>query len=273
MPLPESVAVIYRISEYRPSIGGHVVSALRDLGVKADSFLRNEEPDDYTHYLYIDQQSRIPKHPYTFWAIDMNTVQKYWWQPALAAYVRFAKTADRVFAAQTDSVRHFLTQGVLADWLPLAASPDYHKPHDEEIIYDAIALYHNCQRRLDYTEALRASKFRQFVGWADGEKYSQWMCRAKCAVNVSRLDEVTLRVFEVMSMGVPLITDRARDLDTLFEEGTHYLGCDSPDEMLEQIGWVIEHPAEARAMADRARAEVLTKHTFYHRTLKLFTDN
>lgn len=179
--------------------------------------------------------------------------------------------AGAVFVAHAGTADYLVSRGVGAQWLPLAANPDYHRPWpDEETVYDIIALHHNCQNRLAYTEVIRKSGFRQFVGWRDGGQYSQWMCRSQSALSLSRSNELTLRVFEIMAMGVPLITDRCRDLDTLFEENTHYLGYDNPGEMLEKIAWVQKHPEGAQAMAERARGEVLSKHTFYHRVLSIF---
>lgn len=272
MSLPESVAVIHHIWEERPSIGGHIALALQGLGIRAKSFSPDQETDKWDCYLYVDQWSSEPKYPNIFWAIDMIVPQEYW-RGALETYARCAEIAGAVFAAHTDTVSYLASRGIKAQWLPLAASPDYHRPWpDEEIVYDIIALHHDCRNRLAYTEIIRKSGLRQFVGWRDGEDYSQWMCRSQSALSLSRSNELTLRVFEVMAMGVPLITDRCRDLNILFEENTHFLGYDNPQEALEKIAWVQKHPGRARAMAVRAREEILAKHTFYHRTLTMFGD-
>ena len=277
MKLPDSVAIICNIREKRPSIGGHMALALQALGVKADVFYPNKEPDGWDHYLYIDQWSRrgrklVQKQPSTFWAVDMIVPQDKW-RGSLETYTQYARMADRAFVAHLDSRAYLKEHGVNAQWLPLAADPDYHRPWlGQRLTYDAIALYHNCQNRLEYSAALRASDFRQLVAWRDGHSYSEWMCRAKCALNVSRSNELVLRVFEVMAMGVPLVTDRARDLDVLFEEGTHYLGFDDSEEMLSQIDWVGENPNVAQAMAKRARALVLQRHTYYHRVMQIFNE-
>lgn len=270
---PESVGVIHHIWEERPSIGGHIVLALRNLGIRAESFSRNQETDGWDCYLYVDQWSLAPKHPSIFWAIDMIVPQEAW-RGNLEAYTKHAGAAGTVFAAHTDTVDYLASRGVGAQWLPLAANPDYHRPWpDEKIVYDVIALHHNCQNRPAYTGAIRKSGLRQFVGWRDGEDYSQWMCRSQSGLSLSRSNELTLRVFEVMAMGVSLITDRCRDLDILFQENTHYLGYGSPEEMLEKVIWVQDHSEEARAMATRARKEVLAKHTFHHRVLTLLGGN
>ena len=269
MSFPESVAVIHHIWEERPSIGGHIVLALRDLGIRAESFSPNQEINGWDCYLYMDQWSSEPKCPNIFWAIDMIVPQDAW-RGNLETYVKHARMAETAFAAHTDTVDYLASRGIEAQWLPLAANPDYHRPWpDEEIVYDVIALHHDCQNRLAYTEIIRKSGLRQFVGWRDGEDYSQWMCRSQSALSLSRSNELTLRVFEIMTIGVPLITDRCRDLNTLFKENTHYLGYDDPEGMLEKIVWVRDHPEEARAMAARARKEVLAKHTFHHRVLTL----
>lgn len=270
MELPENIAVIYLKWPARPSIGGNVILALQKLGVHAEGFARNEEPDGFDYYIYVDQHPQEQKHPCAYWAIDMIVPQDAW-RGNIDRYAKCAGRGDGAFAAHTDSIAYLASKGVEAQWLPLAANKDYHKPYpDEKIVYDVIGLYHNCQNRLAYSEAIRESGLRQLIGWREGKEYSRWMCRANCAINLSRSNELVLRVFEVMMMGVPLITDRCRDIDKLFKEGTHYLGHSSMNEMMGQVYWVKDHLEEARAMATRARALVLEKHTFCHRVLSIF---
>ena len=119
----------------------------------------------------------------------------------MEGYVQRARTFDRIFAAQPSAVDYFRENDIEATWLPLAANPDYHKPWDEKIIYDWIALWHNVAERIEYTALLREAFPNGFVGYKDGKAYAEWMSKARCAVSLSRSDELTLRVFEVMAMG------------------------------------------------------------------------
>lgn len=268
------VAVVYKASPDRPGPGGFCLKALQSI-CNAEQFEPGQEPEGWDDYFYVDNGDfdyfNCPDHchPSTFWFIDMMTPQQAW-RPSLEWNVLRAKTFDRVFAAQRSAVAYFEANGVHAQWLPLAADPDYHRPWDEEKVYDWIALWHNVAERIAYTELARMAFEHHLVAYRDGESYSQWMSRARCSVSLSRSDELIMRVFETMAIGVPLVTDRARDLDALFEEEEHYLGVSSPEELVEKITWVQEHQDEAEEMAERAQKLVLDKHTYYHRVLEVF---
>jgi glycosyltransferase involved in cell wall biosynthesis len=271
------VAIVYKRCADRPGPGGLLLEALKDINV-AQQFQPDEVPSGYDNYIFVDDGDFgevIPcpeyAHPSAFWAIDMVIPQQDW-RPSLEGYVERSKAFDKVYAAQPAAARYLNEHGVEAQWLPLAASEDLHRPYVGEKSFDWIALWHNCGHRIPLIEQVSQVFPDGFVGWKDGDygkEYAQWICRARCALNLSRSNELTMRVFEVMACGVPLVTDRARGLDLLFEEKEHYLGFDSVEEAIEQIRWVKEYPDLAMEMAMRARAEVLAKHTYYHRVSML----
>lgn len=268
------VAVVYKYYPDRPGIGGNLVLALNQI-CHAEHFEHGDEPSGWDNYLYVDNGDYdyfpCPEHchPSAFWAIDMMTPQQPW-RPQLSGYVERAKTFDAIYAAQPSAVAHFQEYNIEAEWLPVAANPDYHKPWAEEKAWGWAAIWHNCGERIGYVETVAKHFPSGFLGYVDGKRYSQYMSRAHCILNLSRSDELNLRVFEVMATGVPLVTDRARGLDLLFQENEHYLGFDGIEGMLGQIRWVQENPGAAEDMAQRARVEVLDKHTFYHRILSIY---
>jgi glycosyltransferase involved in cell wall biosynthesis len=266
--------IVWKAVPGQPGPGGHFMAAMQDI-CQVQQFEPNAITPGLDSYFFVDNGDYdhfdCPQyaHPSAFWAIDMIPPQQ-GWRPSLDGYVRRARTFDRVFAAQPGAVEHFEQNGIKAEWLPLAVNPDYFKPWSEEVIFDWIALWHNCGDRIAYADAAGRAFPRGFVGWKDGLEYSRWFCKARCALNLSRSNEITLRVFEVMASGVPLVTDRARGLDLLFEEEKHYRGFSSIEEMLDQITWVKTHTNEAARMAKRARTLVLSKHTYYHRVLQVY---
>ena len=267
------VAVIHKGSPDRMGISGHLVEALKTI-CEAERFRPGEEPEGWDNYLFVDNGDYdyfdCPKHchPSIFWAIDMVAPQNPG-APDIDQYVKRGRTFDRVYAACRSAVHYFRENGVEAKWLPPAASPSYHRPWDEETIYDWTALWHNVPARIEYTRQARG-EFKCHVGYADGEEYARWISKGRCTLNVTRSGELNTRIFEAMLIEVPLITSRVNDLSILFAENEHYLGFDSPEELVEKITWVQGHPEEAQAMAARARKEVLAKHTFYHRVLSIF---
>ncbi|MBF0373113.1 MAG: glycosyltransferase [Alphaproteobacteria bacterium] len=84
--------------------------------------------------------------------------------------------------------------------------------------------------------------------------------RARVSFNCSLNGDLNLRVFEVLSAGGFLLTDRLSKpagLDRLLEEGRHYDGWSTLDELVEKARHHLAHPAEADAMrrAGRVRLE------------------
>jgi spore maturation protein CgeB len=153
----------------------------------------------------------------------------------------------------------------------MAASKEIHKHIDITKIHDWVACWHNCGSRIDYANAALERFPNGWVGYAEGENYPVYMNKGRCALNVSRVNEVNMRVMEVTMMGIPLITDRVQGLDQYYYlENEHYLGHSSIEEMLEKIQWVKDHPKEAEDMALRAQKIALSRHTYYHRALTMF---
>jgi len=257
--------------EIQPGLGLFVWEALNEV-CRADSFALGEEPDGYDDYLYlVDYEGDVqPKHPSVLWAIDMH-VPSWYFGPPLDRYVEIAPSFDRVFAARPCAVDYFKEHGIAAEYLPVAASPKWHHPVEgAEPQLDWTAIWHNCGPRPELV-AHMASRFPNgLVAYASGESYSRHVANAQCALNKSRLGETTMRVFETMVMGVPLVTDRVPETAELFQEGEHYLGYETAEECGDQVAWVLSHPSEAAAMATRAQVLVLRRHTYFQRILKVF---
>lgn len=70
--------------------------------------------------------------------------------------------------------------------------------------------------------------------------------------NASLNGDLNFRVFEVLSAGGCLLTDRLSDelgLGLLFDEGTHYFGYDTPEELLDKARHLLRRPDHALAGA------------------------
>ena len=77
------------------------------------------------------------------------------------------------------------------------------------------------------------------------------------------------RVFEVMACGAFLITDRQRDIFSLFGDGEHLVGFDDAEDLRRKIRYYLDHPAERRAVAARGFEETRARHTYVHRLADL----
>lgn len=78
----------------------------------------------------------------------------------------------------------------------------------------------------------------------------------------------TIRVFEALACGIPLISAPWQDTEALFREGD-FLFAHSGDEMREAMQYLLDHPAAAEAQAARGLETVLARHTCDHRATEL----
>lgn len=78
----------------------------------------------------------------------------------------------------------------------------------------------------------------------------------------------TIRVFEALASGIPLISAPWRDTEHLFCPGD-FVFAESGDEMMEAMRYLLEHPAAAREQADRGLRTVRNRHTCMHRAEQL----
>jgi spore maturation protein CgeB len=79
----------------------------------------------------------------------------------------------------------------------------------------------------------------------------------------------TIRVFEALACGIPLVSAPWEDRENLFSPGQDYLVAGSGDEMEEQIRYLLNSPDAALSMARRGRQTILDRHTCGHRVDQL----
>lgn len=78
----------------------------------------------------------------------------------------------------------------------------------------------------------------------------------------------TIRVFEALACGIPLVSAPWRDTEELFREGD-FLFAENGNAMSCAIRRLLEKPEEAAAQARRGRETVLARHTCAHRAAQL----
>jgi len=74
------------------------------------------------------------------------------------------------------------------------------------------------------------------------------------------------KAFEYMAAGVPLLSSMRGEMETFLtaeQIGLNYVSTDSGS-LLAQIQWFVEHPAERRAMGQRARQIFLERFDASH---------
>ena len=81
----------------------------------------------------------------------------------------------------------------------------------------------------------------------------------------------TIRVFEALAAGIPLVTAPWTDSEHLFRPGADYLVARSGEDMAKALFSVVSDPALARSLARSGRETILRRHTVAHRVDELMT--
>lgn len=102
-----------------------------------------------------------------------------------------------------------------------------------------------------------------------GLRMLQTFRRSRVTLNVhssiSPRSASNIRMFEATGAGACLLTDWKENLGELFEIDREVVVYRSPAEAVERARWLLEHPAERRAIGEAASRRVGREHTFAHR--------
>jgi spore maturation protein CgeB len=114
-----------------------------------------------------------------------------------------------------------------------------------------------------------------YHGWIPNFDVADTFGRFKLTLHIPRRPYVellrgipTIRVFEALACGIPLICSPWEDSEHLFREDDFAL-VRNADEMTDTIHHLLREPLRAAAMASRGRETVLARHTCGHRVSEL----
>jgi spore maturation protein CgeB len=79
----------------------------------------------------------------------------------------------------------------------------------------------------------------------------------------------TIRPFEALACGIPLISAPWDDTEGLFTPGEDFLVAKSGEEMKRRLRDVLHDPDLARHLSERGRRTILERHTCAHRVDEL----
>ena len=85
-----------------------------------------------------------------------------------------------------------------------------------------------------------------------------------------RPSQIKGRTFEVPGSGGFLLTDRVPHLERYFEIGREIATFTSTEDLIDQIGWWLDHPDERAAVAEAGYRRVREEHTYDHRFTEIF---
>jgi spore maturation protein CgeB len=116
----------------------------------------------------------------------------------------------------------------------------------------------------------------EYAGWLPNFEVPSVFASSRLTLHVPRRPYVaalpgipTIRVFEALACGIPLISAPWDDAENLFSPGEDYLVARNGTEMREGIRALLADPKTARRMAERGRETILSRHTCAHRVDEL----
>jgi spore maturation protein CgeB len=116
----------------------------------------------------------------------------------------------------------------------------------------------------------------EYAGWLPNYEAPEVFARFRVTVHVPRRPYAaalpgipTIRVFEALACGIPLVSAPWDDSEGLFEPGADYLVARSGDEMRRHLRDVLADEQLARELAAHGRRTILARHTCAHRVDEL----
>jgi spore maturation protein CgeB len=82
---------------------------------------------------------------------------------------------------------------------------------------------------------------------------------------VSPRSASNIRMFEAAGAGTCLLTDWKQNLGELFEPDREVVAYRSPEDAVEKVRWLLDHPVEREAISVAGQRRVAREHTFAHR--------
>lgn len=115
-----------------------------------------------------------------------------------------------------------------------------------------------------------------YAGWLPNQAVPSAFARHDVTVHVPRGPYVkslpgipTIRMFEALACGIPLVSAPWDDCEGLFRTGTDYLRVDDGRAMQRALRAVLDDPELAESLARHGRETVLARHTCAHRVDEL----
>lgn len=116
----------------------------------------------------------------------------------------------------------------------------------------------------------------EYTGWLANFHVPRVFARYRVTVHVPRHPYVralpgvpTIRVFEALACGIPLVSAAWPDAEGLFTPGTDFLVAESGRDMREHLRSVLNQPALARSLVEHGLRTIRARHTCAHRVDEL----
>jgi len=181
-------------------------------------------------------------------------------------------------AQESRYTKIFQTLGVPIEFYPFSIDPEMFKPMDIPDKYDVAVIgnmsssyYH--LRNIAH-EALKDAGYRYhhpFMKQYVREEFARHINECKICVTCSgSFKGLVQKYYEVTACGTLLMADRCMDLyEQHFVDGYNFVEI-TADTVYEKVRYYLAKPAEAKAIADQGRADILRYHTHEVRGAELY---
>ncbi len=251
------------------TIGNYFERAASQMGIGFDHFWTSDGdiPAGYDLYLRIDHgdyKYDIPEHlkPSAFYAIDTHLEKPYRKIKEQAGHYGF------VFCAQKSGVKKLKRDtGIDAKWVHIACDPEMHKDLNIERKLDIAFVGTEGKKNLrgELLKLLARRYHDSYIGRADSRLMSNIYSSAKIGFNYSINDDINMRMFEVLSCGALLITNRLKNdtgFNELFKDGKDLVTYGSAGELLRKAEYYLSHDDERVKIAGQGRSLATGRYTY-----------
>jgi spore maturation protein CgeB len=137
------------------------------------------------------------------------------------------------------------------------------------------ALVHGVRYPKAALQALDAAGI-EYVGWLPNFEAPRAFAEAKMTVHIPRRPYVeslpgipTIRPFEALACGIPLISTKWDDAERLFTAGADFRVVRNGEEMTREMEQLLGDETSRQSLAEHGRATILKRHTCTHRVGEL----
>jgi spore maturation protein CgeB len=128
----------------------------------------------------------------------------------------------------------------------------------------------------EHARAALAGAGIEYANWIANFRAPQAFARSKVTVHVPRRPYTkalpgipTIRVFEALACGIPLICAPWDDAEKLFTPGKDFLTANDGAQMRRQLTLLLHEPEARRRLAAQGHHTILSRHTCAHRVDEL----
>ncbi len=270
------IALIYN-KENEATTASYIEKVIKNAGIDYVHFWTEnscnitEKFDLYLRIDHGDYKYDIPEglHPAVFYAIDTHLKKPY------KKIKKQASHYDIVFCAQKEGAERLKSElKITAEWLPLGCDIEIHKKLNLPKKYDIGFVGRDAKKFARGKRIRLLKKFYpdSFIGQADFRSMSEIYSSSRIGFNSSILNDVNMRIFEVMACGCFLLTNSIKNngFNELFTDKKSLVTYKNNREMLELIYYYLKNEDKRQEIADEGYRLATTRHTYYHRVQAMF---